>query len=917
MSKSESTDLFFDSLLFCQGPAFAEKSMEEPIEKRELRGSIVRLTLKKDQEYRLFISQQITNENEFMFPVYQRGLEALRSIVRQAKDFDCRDEIAFYGYCHNIIAFSGNRGQGKTSTMLSFSKAMKNSFQNENLGDEGDELRQCSFTVLPSIDPTVLEQDQSILAVILSRMYRLAENLWTNSCGKSDFSGCPDQDEAMRNQILRLFQRCLSGINSIKFREGKEIRGLVEIHEISDSSVLKKNFYTLINDLLSLTRRTRDKAAPFLVIQLDDTDFQTRKCYEIMEDIRKYLTIPNVVILMATDLNMLRIAMTQQSISDFQNGLYRDLINKDKLYRTMNKYLDKLIPPNHAVYLPHLDEVIREQNASLRISYLAKNGLEKEKDLLADPSQSWMLYNYSFQEFIFRYVYQKTRIAFIPQSGRAHSILPTTLRGFSQFFVTISSMRDVIEVTAHSDTDKLIEQVQEQLDALDKNLPLFENYFLNSWIHAKLTAKQAGTIETLMTMDPSLWSQRAVKELENIFQKAEDGDPLNELSQKFKNDSNKDRNLMLYLQQLEGMRLPPDDAYYVFAIRIFFELHFHKLILKRKRQAINSYQKKNGILLFDFSLDSTGLPNVPVLSTKETAFRDIIQDLRQDKYDRIIKNIKNGKKYAAHLLHPTKDIKQPYQFDPMGFIPFFLTLGAPDFREMMVGETNQGPIYLVQTTCATMAINSDVQIAVRKALKERAMPGETPKEKAVPGEAKLPYLTQLRAFFQAITDAIQSVNPNQDQDSKGKAPSMILSWMQEIVTLMDEGDNRSIFRNLLSRLKAELTQDHLIPLANIYNCAEKLSTALTSPIIDLEEIRTSWEAFVNLCRPYCFPDMKDGIDLYELEPLADPTAIGEDTYSAATHPFRVEFEKNFQKLCKQLDYTKKAIKEYLKDKENS
>lgn len=903
MSRSGSADLFFDSLLFCQGRAFVEQNTEEPIKKRELRGPIVRLTLKKDQEYRLFISQQITNENEFMFPVYQRSLEALRSIVRQAKDFDSNhDETAFYGYCHNIIAFSGSRGQGKTSTMLSFSQAMKHSFQNEKLSGD-DVLRQCCFTVLPPIDPTVLEQDQSILAVILSRMYRLAEDLWKNPSSRSDFSSCPDRDEAMRNQILRLFQRCLSGINSIKFREGKEIRGLVEIHEISDSSVLKNNIYSLITDLLSLAQRTRDKVTPFLVIQLDDTDFQTRRCYEIMEDIRKYLTIPNVVILMATDLNMLRVAMTQQSIGDFQNGLLYNLINSDKLYRTVNKYLDKLIPPNHAVYLPHLDEVIREQNASLRISYLAKNGLGVETDLLEVPDPSWILCDLSFQEFIFRYVYLKTRIAFVPQNGRAHSILPTTLRGFSQFFATISSMRDVIQITEHSDTAKLIEQVQDQLDALDKNLSLFEDYFLNSWVHAKLTTRQAETIENLMTMDPSLWRQRAADGLQDVFRVSRSGDPLDMISKQFRNDGNKAHNLMRYLQQLENLRLPPEDAYYIFAIRMFFELHFHKTILKQKRQAINNYQKKNGILLFDFSLDSTGLPYVPTLSTEETAFKDIVQDLRQDQYNRIVKNIKNGKKYAASLLRPKDDEKYPYQFDPMGFVSFFLSLGAPDFREMMSGETNQATIYLVQTTCATIAINGDIQTAIGKMLEE----------KDEEGEAKLSYLDQLRKFFQAITDAIQSVNQSQE----GDAPPMILSWMQDIITLMDDRDNRSMFRSLLSRLKDELTQDRLIPLANIYNCAEKLSEALTASVADDEEIRLLWELFIDMSLPYCTPSMEDGMDLTPLESLVVHMDQTEDTYSRTTLPFWCEFDKDFQKLCRQLGYTKSDIKKYLKDKGNS
>lgn len=826
-----------------------------------------------------------------MFPVYQRGLEALRSIVRQAKKFNTtQDEIGLYGYCHNIIAFSGSRGQGKTSTMLSFSQAIKNSSFNKTLSPN-DDLHGCHFTVLPSIDPTVLEQDQSILAVILSRMYRLAEELWTNPRPGFDFAVDLSQDEAVRNQILQLFQRCLSGINNIKFRKGKEIRGLVEIHEISDSAVLKDNIYRLVSDLLRFSLHTNDNAKPFLVIQLDDTDFQTRRCYEIMEDIRKYLTIPNVIILMATDLDLLRIALTQQCMLDFEYGLAQNLITRDKLYKVESKYLDKLIPPNHAVYLPHLDEIIREQNAFLRIRYLTEDIQGIETDLLKIPKQPWIPYDFSFQEFIFRYIYQKTGIAFVPQRGRVHNILPTTLRGFSQFFVTISSMKDVPEVTELDNTNKLIEEIQGQLDILDKNLSLFEDYFLNSWVHAKLKTHGADVIETLMTMEPGLWHQYAADQVLSNYGGTKRSDPFNKIFDEFRMDSNKECNLMLYLQRLENLRLPPDDTYFIFAIRMFFELHFHQSTVKQKRQAIEAYKKKKGVLLFDFSHNSTGIINVPSLSTIGTAFEGIVQNLRQDQYDRIVKQIKDGEKYVASLLHRKEN--DTYSFDPMNFISFFLLLGSPDYEEMMSGETNQATLYLIQTTCATIAINNDIQAVIRRALEEYNLQKET----------QLTYLEQLRTFFQTITDAIQSVN----MDQAGNAPAMILSWIQEILPLMGEADNRSIFRNLLGRLKDEMTQDHLGPLANIYSCATKLDNALSISAVDSNEVHSLWKMFVDMSLPYSTSSMQDGIDLHVLELLVDSIDAEENPISQNSPSFFSEFNRYFGKVYKKLGYSKKQI----------
>lgn len=857
---------------------------------RKNEGIYVQLTLKKDQEYRVFISDRITDDQEFMYPVYRRGLDALRFIVRQTTKFNVKQNgIGLYGYCHNIIVFSGSRGQGKTSVMLSFSHAMKN-FDHEPALEKNDLLRQCRFAVLPPIDPTVLEKDQSILAVILSRMYRMAEETWSKPCSSMDFSNNFNWDEAKRNELLQLFQQCLSGINSIKFREGKEIRGLIEMHEISDSAVLKDNIYKLTNELLRFHNDSKDERLPFLVVQLDDTDFQTRKCYEIMEDIRKYLTIPNIVILMATDLDMLHTALTQQYIHDFQDGIKGKIIHADKLRKVESKYLDKLIPPNHAVYLPHLDEIIREQNALLNICYLDEDALGREIDLLRPPTGAAL--NFSFQESIFRLVYQKTRIAFVPKEGCVHNLMPTTLRGFAQFFVMISSMQDVLEVTELGDINKMINQVSSQLDVLDKNLPLFEDYFLNSWVHAKLKPKHADVIESLTAMEPASWPQYVVKQLLAIYDdNYKPSESFEEDFEKFKNDCHRQENLTIYLQRWGNLRLPPDDTYFIFALRMVFDLHFHKMVAARKRQAIRDYQKNKRMLLFDFSLlGGTQLFNEPPLVYSEA----FVKTIRMDQYDRIVTGIKGGEKYASLLLHRTD--KGDYSFDPLNFIAFFLVLGSPEYKEMMSGETAQSPLYLVQTTCATIAINSDIQIAVRKALEEWEMWGES----------ESPYLDRLQTLFGKITTTIQLINT----DKEGKAPPMILSWMKDIIPLMDEADNRSVFRSLLVRLKDELTQDSLRLLCDIYNCAEKLSKALSTSPVDPQEAQKLWKLFVDASIPYSTSSMIDGIDLHALEPICQFMSSGEDimdTESSIGNPFWEMFKKDFGTLCQKLNYQERTI----------
>lgn len=848
------------------------------------------LTFRREQEHGIYISESITNKDEIMYPVYQQAVQSLSSIVRQAKTFEGderkMDTIGVYGYCHNIIAFSGSRGQGKTSAMLSFSKALENSFPSKEALWLDSPLSKCRFTVLPPIDPTVLEQDQSILAVILSRMYRQAEKEWANACSRYSFSGDSSAGEAQRNALLRLFQQCLSGINNIKFRKGEEIRGLIEMHEISDSAVLKDNFNKLTTSLLKFIQQDSDGITPFLVVQLDDTDFQIRKSYEIMEDIRKYLTVPNIIILMATDLNMLRATLTQNLVRDFYLKMDREnlkgIIDINKLWKIESKHLDKLIPPTHAIPLPHLDNIIRLQSEDIRIEYWERDHEGGEKNILLPSDSKDENKKLSLQESVFQFVYRKTRIVFADSKTTPHRILPTTLRGLAQFLEVLSTMQSVPaidDLDYHINPQELSKLVGKQVEILETNLSRFESYFLNDWVHAKLPVKKTSLFEMLMTTEMERQCWCAGKVLRELYPQ-KDSDNASE------EDLSTYERLMAYVQRLETRFLEPDDVYVFFAIRMFFDFQAHRLIARQKQRAIEEQKKNHGLIIFDFAQDAENLSNT--LSLNGTGWELLIKDLRKDQYNRIFREIPN-QSFGRVLFKKTEN--GLYRFDPFYFIPFFLTLGKAEYKNCMHGEADQRLLYLVQTTCATIAINKDVQDVIRKALQKDPPPSADTYD----------YLVLLNNFFKKINDAVKGINDGADDNTQ-----MIACWIEEIPKFM-ENENMSEFRNILTRLKRELTRDDLKSLKSIYNLAKQLSEVDSNIATGKDKIEAQglWSSFVETSVYFSNPEIDGGLNLQILENLLNCLY---DAPVSEANAFWKEFEKEFQALCKKLYYDFEFVK---------
>ena len=469
------------------------------------------LQVQRGEELSLRRPEEICNEESIMRPSYEKAMRALMRIMLQTKRFHndnnnkCRIldvyalENRLFSYSGNIIAFAASRGGGKTATMLSFSQILKegfnkrctkpflgteleytvdNSFLND-LGccNEDPErwMERCCFIPLTPIAPAVLEGDQNILYVVLSRLYRYAERLITE-CGRVDRI-----EEAQKNKIIRSFQKVLSGINGIK---GKQTHpaDLAGMQDICDGMSLSRHFYELVQNILEMAAGDKGNSDRYLVIQLDDADSKMQMVHEVMEDVRKYLMIPNLVILMSVDQKCLSDVVFQDNLSCFSNliNIDKDRLSRD-LSRIANKYIDKLIPPTHMVQLPQLDQVVIHWGDMLRLRYVDESG-ENVYDWMNDE-------NLDLQTAVLVLIYRKTGILFVKPPHYLHNLIPRTLRGFVQLLSFLDSMQNipVLHAKQFANVKVYAEAILTRSKISALNQRRFAEYFKSSWLNVKIT----------------------------------------------------------------------------------------------------------------------------------------------------------------------------------------------------------------------------------------------------------------------------------------------------------------------------------------------------------------------------------------------------------------------------------------------
>ena len=318
----------------------------------------------------------------------------------------------------NILAFCGERGEGKTSCMLSFCHQLRNG------------LNGLTYDVLKTIDPSFFDEKHNILELVLGQLY--GNTLTVKRPGG-------DKDKLM--QRFNVVRNCVRAL-----MDGTEnpYDAIEELDELGNGMALSKKIKELLDCYLEYIGKDR------LVIVVDDMDYNWKRAYEMTQMMTKYLCQKKCIILVSVSINQ----MVDVVRTSFQNEL-RTKDEEGTFYPVAYKYISKLIPLQNRVEMPHVYDMCYR-----KIEIYANR---EDKETIADYD--------TIKDAIVREIFVKTRYLFYNYRDGVSPIVPRDLRMLRQLLGMLLKMKPY-----RKDSKEPEERLSNQQNKL-----LFQSYFFTNW----------------------------------------------------------------------------------------------------------------------------------------------------------------------------------------------------------------------------------------------------------------------------------------------------------------------------------------------------------------------------------------------------------------------------------------------------
>lgn len=304
-----------------------------------------------------------------------------------------------YRTINNIIAFFGDRGTGKTSCMRSVVNSCIRRHEDWMFTDE--------------IDPSFFDEKHNILEILVGELY----GIFRKDIDKWDQLPQKEQNE-LRN-IQEKFRRVKSALRYLGQTE------IVDDNESEIDSLRHLNeggkLRSLLKDLVSGILKYHDKK--LMVISIDDLDLNIRYSYYMMENIRKYLIMPEVTIIIAA-----RYSQLFDSICLVLKQHYEKIQNRvtDKDISEMaERYLAKMFPLDQRFDMPLPESIL---NATLIIEDKDGNVTNQNENLMV-------------AEKIPAIIFDRTRFLFYNSVGMPSLIIPRNLRDLRMLVGMLYNMK--------------------------------------------------------------------------------------------------------------------------------------------------------------------------------------------------------------------------------------------------------------------------------------------------------------------------------------------------------------------------------------------------------------------------------------------------------------------------------------------
>lgn len=263
------------------------------------------LVIVKGQEFKISVQDTI-KEDDIFIEQYKQAADMLDAILSENQDSDKNKNNTIHlwqqtEYENNIIAFCGDRGDGKSSAMLTFINALcckDDHKEDDEIDLFKNRIDKKTYIAEPIvIDPSQFDDVHNVLDIVLAKMYKNFNDKYQKDNRESDESKALD--------LLKRFQKVYRQIAMIYDQQkilDKEFDyegNIDKLAKLGESTNLKSDFENLIIQYLEFMNNKAEISKSQLLIAIDDLDLCNQVAYKLAEQIRKYLIIPHVVIVMA------------------------------------------------------------------------------------------------------------------------------------------------------------------------------------------------------------------------------------------------------------------------------------------------------------------------------------------------------------------------------------------------------------------------------------------------------------------------------------------------------------------------------------------------------------------------------------------------------------------------------------------
>lgn len=356
-------------------------------------------------------------------------------------------------WINNVFAFIGERGSGKTSCMRSIVHLLEDprSSQLDNT------VLKSNFYALDMIDPSFIDSESNIIGVILATLY------------KKFLDHSHNVNESLKFKLAESFARVQHDFCRMMTNSTIPDDDLEALSSLSAAIDLRTSMYELIDRFM----KYMGKENAILLISVDDIDLHSRDAIKMAEQIRKYLVLPNVLVVMAVKLDQLAKLKRLHYSREYSDT--RQTLNDKDLDEMVDRYITKLVPYNHRVYMP---ESTFYWDAGLHIN---------QKD------NSCYLFE-SVRQAVPELIFRKTRYLFYNSAVKTSFIVPNNLRELRQIIRLLVDMKDYWQ---YDENGKVIAEEY-------NNKEMFKKYLFESWMMNHLDADSQKGIKELASISEAI-----------------------------------------------------------------------------------------------------------------------------------------------------------------------------------------------------------------------------------------------------------------------------------------------------------------------------------------------------------------------------------------------------------------------------